>query len=127
MNTPAIIKKLKKHPVIKDVYQISQKTGMPVYLVGGAVRDLLMGIFPEKDFDFVTVETPAKFARQFSRGVSGSLIQLSSTPPNYRVIFYRNNERISVDFSGFRGDDIHHDLINRDFTVNAIALMVDEL
>ena len=100
---------------------------MPVYLVGGAVRDLLMGIFPEKDFDFVTVETPGKFARQFSRGVSGSLIQLSSTPPNYRVIFYRNNERISVDFSGFRGDDIHHDLINRDFTVNAIALMVDEL
>jgi len=125
--TPTLTKKLKQHPVIKAAYQISQRVETPVYLVGGAVRDLLMGILPEKDFDFVTENHLEKAARLFSRIVSGSLIRWSSDPPNYRVIFYWKNNRTEVDFSGFRGDDLYQDLAERDFTVNAIALMVNEL
>ena len=127
MNVPILIKRLKKHSVIKDIHQLSQETVTPVYLVGGAVRDLVMGIFPEKDFDFVIAHSPEKFARLFSRVVSGSIFTLSSNPPNYRVVFYRDNERIDVDFSEFRGDDINEDLIHRDFTVNAMAVLIDEL
>jgi len=118
---------LKKHPVIKSIYRVSQEVETPIYLVGGAVRDLLMGIAPEKDFDFVMEDNLVKAARLFSRIFEGTFFPLSSDPPNYRVVLLHNNQRIEVDFSGFRGDDLCHDLTNRDFTVNAIALEVGDL
>lgn len=118
---------LKKHPVMKSIYRVSQEVGTPIYLVGGAVRDLLMGITPEKDFDFVMEDNLVKSARLFSRIFEGSFFPLSSDPPNYRVVLLHTNQRIEVDFSGFRGDDLCHDLTNRDFTVNAIALEVGDL
>ncbi len=118
---------LKKHPVIKGVDRVSQEVETPIYLVGGAVRDLLMGIAPEKDFDFVMKDNLVKSARLFSRLFEGSFFPLSSDPPNYRVVLLHTNQRIEVDFSGFRGDDLCHDLNNRDFTVNAIALEVGDL
>jgi tRNA nucleotidyltransferase/poly(A) polymerase len=118
---------LKKHPVMKSVYRVSQEVGTPIYLVGGAVRDVLMGIAPEKDFDFVMGNNLIKSARLFSRIFEGSFFPLSSDPPNYRVVLLHTNQRIEVDFSGFRGDDLCHDLTNRDFTVNAIALEVGDL
>jgi len=118
---------LKNHPVIKSIYRVSQEVETPIYLVGGAVRDLLMGIAPEKDFDFVMRNNLVKSARLFSHIFDGNFFPLSSDPPNYRVIVVHNNQRIEVDFSGFRGDDLCHDLTNRDFTVNAIALEVADL
>src|SRR5512136_1277514 len=118
------IKILKKHPVMKSIFRVSQEVGTPIYLVGGAVRDLLMGIAPEKDFDFVMGHNLVKSARLFSRIFEGNFFPLSSDPPNYRVVLFHTNQRIEVDFSGFRGDDLSHDLTNRDFTVNAIAIEV---
>ena len=118
---------LKKHPVIKSIYRVSQEFETPIYLVGGAVRDVLMGIAPEKDFDFVMPDNLVKSARLFSRLFEGSFFPLSSDPPNYRVVLFHTQQRIEVDFSGFRGDDLYHDLIDRDFTVNAIALEVNDL
>ena len=112
---------------MKSIYRVSQEVETPIYLVGGAVRDLLMGIAPEKDFDFVMGDNLAKSARLFSHIFDGNFFPLSSDPPNYRVIVVHNNQRIEVDFSGFRGDDLGHDLTNRDFTVNAIALEVGDL
>ncbi len=50
---------------MKSIYRVSQEVGTPIYLVGGAVRDLLMGITPEKDFDFVMEDYLVKSARLF--------------------------------------------------------------
>jgi poly(A) polymerase len=122
-----VCKILQKHPVMKSIYRVSQEVGTPIYLVGGAVRDLLMGITPEKDFDFVMEDNLVKSARLFSRIFEGNFFPLSSDPPNYRVVLLHSNQRIEVDFSGFRGDDLCYDLTNRDFTVNAIALEVADL
>jgi poly(A) polymerase len=120
-------KTLKKHPVMKSIHRVSQEVGTPIYLVGGAVRDLLMGIAPEKDFDFVMEDNLVKSARLFSRICEGNFFPLSSDPPNYRVVLLHTNQRIEVDFSGFRGEDLCQDLTSRDFTVNAIALEVGDL
>jgi poly(A) polymerase len=127
MISPALTKKLRQHPVIKAVYRTSQDAGIPIYLVGGAVRDLLAAVLPEKDFDFVLENKLLPAARLFSRLVSGSLIQWSSDPLYYRVILYRDTRRIEVDFSDFQGDDLNQDLHNRDFTVNAMALPIQQL
>jgi len=123
----ALTTKLKQHPVIEAVYRISHEAGVAVYLVGGAVRDLLAAILPEKDFDFVVESDLKEVARLFAKRASGSFIQLSSDPLYYRVILYCTGKRIEVDFSQFQGDDLDQDLHNRDFTVNALALSLHDL
>ena len=127
MEHPTSFKILTGHPVMKAIYRVSQEVETPIYLVGGAVRDLLMGILPEKDFDFVMRDNLIQSARLFSRISFGSFFPLSSDPPNYRVVLLHDDQRVEVDFSGFRGDDLCQDLSNRDFTVNAIALEVNAL
>jgi poly(A) polymerase len=125
-NQPSLLKELRESPLIKAIYQISQQMETPIYIVGGAVRDLLMGALPEQDFDFVMQKNLDQVARLFSKMVGGHLIRWSVNPVNYRVISYQNNARREIDFSEFRGNDLYEDLTNRDFTVNAIALRVDE-
>jgi len=122
-----LLQQLKRHPVIQAVHQISREKQLPIYLVGGAVRDVLSQVLPEKDFDFVMERDLIEVARLFARKISGSFFQLSAEPPNYRVVFSRQSHRIEVDFSEFRGATLSEDLAHRDFTVNAIALCVDEL
>ena len=118
---------IKHFEVLKTVRILSQDTQTPVFLVGGAVRDLLLGTLPEKDFDFATQYDPASMARRFAQKVSGTFIVLSEEPPNYRIVFYRKRKRIEVDFSAFRGIGLHEDLTLRDFTVNALAFAVGDL
>jgi tRNA nucleotidyltransferase/poly(A) polymerase len=45
---------LKKSKILQVVYRLAQKRKEKVYLVGGAVRDLLLQKPSGKDFDFVT-------------------------------------------------------------------------
>lgn len=123
----ALLDTLKRLEVFKTVRTLAQEGNTSVYLVGGAVRDLLMGALPEKDFDFATQHDPVPMARRFAHKVSGTFIVLSEEPPNYRIVFYRKHRRIEVDFSAFRGLDLHEDLKLRDFTVNAMAIAVSDL
>ena len=124
---PALLNTIKHLEVFETVRRLSQDGQTPAFLVGGAVRDLLMGTLPEKDFDFATHQDPASMARRFAQKVSGTFIVLSEQPPNYRIVYYRKRKRIEVDFSAFRGRDLHEDLALRDFTVNALAFAVDDL
>ena len=49
-----------------DVVRTLKKAGFEAYIVGGAVRDLLLGLRP-KDFDVATNATPEEFKRLFRR------------------------------------------------------------
>ncbi|MCX8012483.1 MAG: hypothetical protein N3A64_04970, partial [Desulfobacterota bacterium] len=99
----------------------------PVYLVGGAVRDLLMGFLVEKDFDLVMEAQLLKAVHLLAQKVGGSFFPLSLTPLNYRVVLRQNNQKLEIDFSELRGSNLYEDLLNRDFTINAIALKLNDL
>lgn len=105
-----------------------QHAGFEAYVVGGAVRDLLLGI-PPKDFDVATNATPQEIRRCFRRAhIIGRRFQI--------VHVYQGNEVIEV--TTFRGShkartDDHGRVLNdnvfgtlaedaerRDFTVNAL-------
>ena len=51
---------------IKEIVEQLQKAGYEAYIVGGAVRDLLLGLKP-KDFDVATNATPEEVKRLFRR------------------------------------------------------------
>ncbi|NPV14377.1 CCA tRNA nucleotidyltransferase [candidate division WOR-3 bacterium] len=93
-----------------------------LFLVGGAIRDLLLGQEPA-DFDFAVSGSGVEFAREFARAVRGKLVVLSEKDDEARVVY---RKKITLDFNGIGNLNIADDLKRRDFTLNAIACELPE-
>jgi Poly A polymerase head domain/Probable RNA and SrmB- binding site of polymerase A len=90
--------------------------GVEAYVVGGAVRDELLGR-PLIDVDVATHD-PEVAARIYAGLTKGALFPLSERHGAWRVAFRDGH---TTDFTPLRGD-IEDDLRSRDFTINAIAV-----
>jgi len=98
-----------------------------LYLVGGAVRDSLLGK-PCSDFDFICAHNPRALARTFANENKGDFFVLDEERDTCRVLINTAVVRdLVVDFAVMRGDNILEDLAKRDFTVNAMALDLRDL
>lgn len=89
-----------------------------VWLVGGAVRDRLMGR-PLSDLDLVVDGDVRAAARHLALAVGGPAFELSDTFGAWRVM--GPGRRWQADLTPLRAQSIEDDLAARDFTVNAIA------
>lgn len=117
---------------VRDIGRELHRAGFKAYLVGGSLRDLLLGREP-KDWDIATDATPDKVQEIFPESVYenefGTVgIKTGSEEPELRIVevtTFRNEGR----YTDQRHPDevrfaktIEEDLSRRDFTVNAIAL-----
>jgi len=93
----------------------------PVYLVGGAVRDAYLGI-PPGDLDFVVAQGGVQLAFHVADRMGRPAYVLDRERDVGRVVLA--DGRTTLDFARMRGGDINADLRERDFTVNAMALLV---
>lgn len=99
----------------------------PVYVVGGTVRDALLGR-PWHDLDLALPAGRVRpFARALASATSASVVCLDDRLPTLRVVSGTGAERREVDLSGLRGADIVSDLAARDLTVNALAMPLADL
>jgi hypothetical protein len=93
--------------------------GEEAWVVGGAVRDELLGR-PVVDLDVATRE-PERAARAYAQRSGGAPFPLSERHGAWRVAL---DEGRTVDFTPLP-HGIDADLLSRDFTINAIALPLD--
>lgn len=93
-----------------------------VYLVGGTIRDLLLGRTP-KDYDLVALTGPAAVARAIARPLNGHVIPLGKPG---KMVFRIVAPGLSIDVSPVVGDTILEDLRRRDFTINAMAASLED-
>ncbi len=91
----------------------------PVYLVGGAVRDALLGR-SSKDLDFVVPRHAIRLAFQVADALGLPAYVLDKERDTGRVVLPEGG--VTLDFARFRGANLEADLRDRDFTVNAMAL-----
>lgn len=100
--------------------------GVRLYLVGGLVRDLLLGRRIH-DLDFVLAGDALKIGRLTANALKGAYYPLDAERETARVILlHPDGHRDVLDFAAMRGDDLEADLRARDFTINAMALPLDE-
>jgi len=103
--------------------------GQDAWLVGGAVRDGLLGR-PTADFDVAVAGDPEAAARAIARAARGTAFELSGAFGAWRVVGRgeRSGDERSARGSGWNVDlvtlregDLAADLAARDFTINAMA------
>lgn len=88
------------------------------WFVGGAVRDLLVGI-EVKDVDLAVPGDPRAAAKAVHAKTGGDIFSLSDRFGTWRI---NAAGGFQVDLTALRGETIEEDLSHRDFTVNAMAL-----
>lgn len=126
---------------IKEIVKTLQEKGHETYIVGGAVRDMLLGKTP-KDFDLVTSAEPNEVKECFSR--------CTLVGRRFRLAHVFINKNTKIEISTFRaapvegeeadseahavneegriirsnnyGTNIEEDVMQRDFTINALYL-----
>jgi poly(A) polymerase len=113
-----------------DVTRKLQHAGFKAFIVGGAVRDLLLGIIPE-DFDIATDATPEQikplFRRAFIIGRRFRLVHILAGPETIEVSTFRGRQT-GDDAADEHGRLLHdnvfgnqaEDAVRRDFTINAL-------
>jgi poly(A) polymerase len=92
--------------------------GRRAWLVGGAVRDRLLGRATE-DVDIALEGDPRTAARDIAKATRGAAFMLSGAFGAWRVVGPGHGWHL--DLVPLRGADIHADLAERDFTINAMA------
>jgi len=111
-------------------------TGQKVYVVGGWVRDMILGK-KSKDIDFVVVGDVNSFASEFARRAG----------PNTDITFFKSYGTVNIKTSGYEIEmvgarkesyirtsrnpqvepaTLEEDLLRRDFTINAMAISMNK-
>jgi tRNA nucleotidyltransferase/poly(A) polymerase len=119
---PKAIARLRRRPELRALSRLARRDGNPAWIVGGAVRDALLGLaVPEID---VAVTRDAEgLAKELEREGFGTAVFVSRDRPGPRV--FRVAGEHPLDIAELEGDSITTDLARRDFTVNAVAVALD--
>ncbi|MBR6088909.1 MAG: hypothetical protein IKP86_03180 [Anaerolineaceae bacterium] len=120
--------------LIRMAAETAEQLDMPVYIVGGVVRDLLLD-HPVMDFDIVVEGDATRLARELRDQYGGKLAVHS----RFFTAKWELPEGESLDLISSRAEtyaapgalptvelsDIDHDLKRRDFTLNTLAIRLD--
>jgi tRNA nucleotidyltransferase/poly(A) polymerase len=118
---------------LKYIADVLVKNGHSVYLVGGAVRDLVMNIVPE-EYDLTTSAIPSIVKKLFKTvietGIQHGTVTIVLDRINYEITTFRAEKEYH---DGRRPESVEYhenlslDLKRRDFTMNALAYDIHEL
>ena len=89
----------------------------PVLVVGGSLRDLMLG-HPPRDYDVLVTSFTDEHRERLKNRFSGSLFALDEDRNIYRL----TGSEIQIDVMEVGERDIVKDLKRRDFTINSVAL-----
>lgn len=110
-------------PAFQDLLDALLIQRSPVYVVGGNVRDYLLGLDETMtDLDLVMEKPVLEVARRVADQLGWAYYPLDRERDVARLVQIEDGEeRFECDIAGLRGD-LEEDLRSRDFTLNSLAL-----
>lgn len=112
---------LEDYPPLQIIQDLARRRKISVYLVGGFLRDHLLGIL-KTDFDFAVEKNALRLARQFASSIGGAYVVLDKERGCARVVHKRKGKVYTFDFADFRAQTLRGDLARRDFTLNTLSV-----
>ena len=124
-------------PLFNNVCEVADQINQETYVVGGFVRDYLLGRGRKKDIDFVTVGNGINLAKEVAKSL-GNTSQVSVFK-RFGTAMFRYND-IELEFVGARKESysedsrkphvedgsIEDDQKRRDFTINTLAISMNK-
>ena len=124
-----------QHPALRLVGAEADKMGLECYVIGGWVRDLLLGRH-SKDIDIVVVGSGIELAKTVADRLKGAHLSVFKTYGTAQV----KTKDLELEFVGARRESYQHDSRNpivedgtleedqnrRDFTINALAICLND-
>ena len=107
-------------PLLEKLRPFVEQLDQPIYLVGGAVRDMLSGRVPH-DLDLVVGEGAIGCGYKMGDFLGAPAYIMDKVRDVSRIIL---PEREMIDIARLRGGSLEADLRDRDLTINALALPV---
>ena len=121
-------------PLVGRLGQAFQEAGHELHLVGGSVRDALMGTLGH-DLDFTTDARPEQMQKilrgwadaLWDTGIEFGTIGVGKGAERLELTTFRADsyDQVSRNPEVRFGDNLADDLVRRDFTVNAMAVRID--
>ena len=112
--------------VIRAVATLADADGLAAYVVGGTVRDVLLGR-KAQDLDLAVTGEAAPFARRLAQVLGGHFVELDEDRGIYRVVLRSpslDGPRY-VDVAAMQGT-LDQDLRRRDFTIDAMGVKLGD-
>ena len=137
MQQAQFFNKALEHPIFKTISKVSKELNIESFVIGGYVRDHLLNRGNSKDIDIVTVGNGIQLAKEVSRSLTEN--PKVSVFKTYGTAMLKTGS-IELEFVGARKESYHKDSRNpavedgtieddqnrRDFTINALALSLQE-
>ncbi|MFH1118679.1 MAG: HD domain-containing protein [Bacteroidota bacterium] len=125
-----------KHPLFREIAGAAAEIDLPVYVVGGFVRDIFLGR-SSTDIDFVVIGDGVEVAQRFAKRLGGQHKVNIFKTFGTAMIHYKDYQ---LEFVGARKESYHtesrkpdvmsgtleDDQKRRDFTINALAISLNE-
>jgi putative nucleotidyltransferase with HDIG domain len=130
-----LLRSLLSWPEVRTVRDLARARSMSVVLVGGAVRDALLGHPSPRDLDFAVQGDAIALGRAVADALSAAFYVLDAERGTTRVLLPDHAESAAgtqrsspliMDFAACRGPSWRADAFARDFTINAIAMSLED-
>ena len=117
-------------PAVRDclsrVRDLMRARGSPCFLVGGWLRDQLLGRpVTRLNIDLAVPAHALTLSQALPASLHGAFVPLDEAAGCARVVVDTADGHLELDISDFRGRTLEEDLARRDFTINAIAVELE--
>jgi len=114
--------------VLRLVYNFAKLRKVKLYLVGGALRDLILNRKKDNpDFDFCLKRSALSFGRKLAGELKAGFVVLDQEHAACRLVKKIGDKVYTFDFTDFRAKTLEKDLLHRDFTINSLALELKDV
>lgn len=109
--------------LLKQVYAFAKADNKRLYIVGGYLRDIILGRKRQNpDMDFCMEKKAVDFTRRLSGTLNAGFVVLDKEHGSARMVKRIKDRIYTLDFTDFRAGTLKDDLLLRDFTMNSLAL-----
>jgi poly(A) polymerase len=119
-----IKQEIRQDPILSKLSRLAKEKKVPLFLVGGYLRDLLFAT-ERKDYDFALPKEAASSIKIIEEALGLHFFMVGKEETN-TITFRIIKEGLFVDIAFLQGKTIEEDLKRRDFTINAMAFSLQD-